>query len=190
MTLTEEMGVVSPLSHTWMVPLVEDMLCYARTGLTKAMVTGPSRTVLFYGKHSLGEVLSPDKSRDATFMLTGVGTWVGKPAYVATDPLTIQEGQQEIVWAITKCQIKARGPGHPCMSPLTPQLFRFDQQGDSPQKDIPRDVNSNHQLSTHWPQRGQNCNRHRRDQGLLLPQPQSPSLDCGFESNRSLVLLA
>ena len=31
MTLTEETGVVSPLSHTWTVPLVEDLLCYART---------------------------------------------------------------------------------------------------------------------------------------------------------------
>ena len=29
-------------------------------------------------------------------MLTGVGTWVGKPAYLAADPLTIQEGWQEI----------------------------------------------------------------------------------------------
>ena len=105
---------------------MEDMLCYARTGLTKAVVTGPGRVVLFYGRHSLGEGLSPDESRDATFMLTGVGTWVGKPAYLAADPLTIQEGWWEITQAITECQIKARGPGHPCMSLLTPEPFRFD----------------------------------------------------------------
>ena len=49
MTLTEESGAVSPLSHTWTAPLVEDMLHYARTGLTKAMVTGPGRAVLFMG---------------------------------------------------------------------------------------------------------------------------------------------
>ena len=126
MTLTKETRVVPPLSHVWTALLVEDMLHYARTGLTEAMVTDPGRAVLFYGRHSLGEGLSPDESRDAAFMLTGLGTWVSKPAYLARDPLTIQEGWWEITQAITKCRIKARGPGHPCMNLLTPQLFRFD----------------------------------------------------------------
>ena len=54
---------------------------------------------------------------------------------------------------------------------INPQPFRFDQQGDSSQKDTPRDVNSDHQLSPHQPLRGWNCNRHRRDQGLPPPQP-------------------
>ena len=76
-TLTEETGVVPPLSHAWTVPLVEDMLHYARTDLTKAMVMGPGRAVLFYGRQSLGEGQSLGKSRDAAFMLTGAGTWVG-----------------------------------------------------------------------------------------------------------------
>ena len=107
-------------------PLVEDMLCCARTGLTEAMVTGLGRAILCYERHSLGEGLSPDESRDATFMLKGVGTWVGKPAYLAADPLTIQEGQQEIAWAVTECQIKARGLGHLCVNLSTPQPFRFD----------------------------------------------------------------
>ena len=65
------------------------MLC--QTGLNKAMVMGPGRAVLFYGRHSLGEGLSPGRSRDTAFVLTGAGTWVGKPAYLATDPLTIQK---------------------------------------------------------------------------------------------------
>ena len=157
-TLTEEMGVIPSLSHTWTAPLVEDMLCYARTGLTKAVVMGPGRAVLLYGRHSLGEGLSLGKSRDATFILTGAGTWVGKPAYLATDPLTIPEGQWEIIWAITKCQIKVRGHGDPCMNPLTPQPFRFDQRGDSSLKDTPVDVDSAHQLSLHHPPRGQDHN--------------------------------
>ena len=38
-----------------------------------------------------------------------------------------------------------------------------------------------------WPPRGQNCNHCRRDQGLLPPQLPSPSLDHGFESDRSSV---
>ena len=124
-TSTEETDVVPPPSHAWTVPLVEDMLCYARTGITEAMVTGPGRTMLFYGRHSLGEGLSSDKSSDAAFMLTGVGTWVGKSAYLAADPLTIQEGWLEIAQAITKCQIKARGPRHLHVNPSTPQPFRF-----------------------------------------------------------------
>ena len=74
-----------------MALLVEDMLCNARTGLTKAVVMGPGRAVLFYGKPSLG-ALTLGEARDATFLFTGVGTWVGKPAYLATDPMTIQEG--------------------------------------------------------------------------------------------------
>ena len=54
-TLTEELGAVSPPSHSWMVPLVEDMLHDARTGLTEAVVIGPCRVVFFYGRCSLGE---------------------------------------------------------------------------------------------------------------------------------------
>ena len=99
-TLTKETGAVLPPSHSWTAPLVENMLCYTRTGLTKAVVTGPGRAVLFYGRCSLGEGLISDESRDAAFMLTGAGTWVGKPAYLVADPLTIQEGQWEISWAI------------------------------------------------------------------------------------------
>ena len=93
LTLTEETGAVPPPPHTWMVPLVEDMLCYGRTGLSKAIVTSPGRAVLFYGRQSMGEGLCLGKARDAAFTVTGSGTWVGKPAYLAADPLTIQEGQ-------------------------------------------------------------------------------------------------
>ena len=52
----------------------------------------PGRAILFYGRWSLGEGLSLCKARDAAFILTGAGTWVGKQAYLAADPLTIQEG--------------------------------------------------------------------------------------------------
>ena len=86
-----------------MAPLVEDMLHDVRTGLTKAVVIGPGRAVLFYGRHSLGEGLTTDKARDTTFLLTGVGTWVGNLAYHAADPMTIQEGQWVIAQAITDC---------------------------------------------------------------------------------------
>ena len=91
-TLTEELWAVPPPSHSWTAPLVEDMLCDVRTGLTKAVGTGPGRAVLFYGRHSMGEGLTADEARDATFLLTGAGTWVGKLVYLTTDPMTIQEG--------------------------------------------------------------------------------------------------
>ena len=189
-TLTEETGVVPPPSHTWTVPLVEDMLCYARTGLTKAMVMGSGRAILLYGRQLFGEGLSLSKSKDTPFVLTEMGTWVGKPAYLAADPLTIQEGRWEITQAITECQIKARGPGHPHVNLLTSQLFRFNYLGDSPQKDTPGDANSDHQLPPHQPPRGQKHNQCRRDQGLPPPQPPSPSPDHGFESDRSSVSTA
>ena len=71
---------------------MEDMLLDARTSLTKAVVMGPGRAILFYGRNSLGEGLTLDEARDYIFLLTGVGMWVGKLAYLAVDPMTIQEG--------------------------------------------------------------------------------------------------
>ena len=38
---------VPPPSHSWMAPLVENMLCDVSSGLTKAVVTGPGRAILF-----------------------------------------------------------------------------------------------------------------------------------------------
>ena len=70
---------------------MEDMLCDARTGFTKAVVVGPGRAVLFYGRCSMGEGLTVDEARDAAFLLTGAGTWVGKLAYLAADPMTIKK---------------------------------------------------------------------------------------------------
>ena len=102
-TLTKNLGAVSPSSHSWMAPIVGDMLHDVRTGLTEAVVTGPGRAVLFYGRCFLGDGLTMDEARDATFLLTGVGTWVGKPAYLAADPMTIQEGQWAIAQPITDC---------------------------------------------------------------------------------------
>ena len=70
-TLTEETCAAPPTPHTWMVPLVEDMLCYVRTGLTEAVVMGLSRAVLFYGRQSMGESLSLSEARGAASTLTG-----------------------------------------------------------------------------------------------------------------------
>ena len=123
-TLTEELGAVPLSSHSWMAPLMEDMLHDARTRLTKAVVIGPGRAVLFYGRCSMGEGLMADKSRDATFLLTGAGMWVGKLAYQATDPMTIQVGR----WAIAQAvRLPSKGKGaqtSPCesASPTTLQV--------------------------------------------------------------------
>ena len=86
---------------------------------------GWERAVLFYHRQSLGEGLSLGEVRDTTFTLTGAGTWVGKLAYLAADPLTIQEDQQVIAQVILECQIGARGPGPLHSHPTTPQPFRF-----------------------------------------------------------------
>ena len=144
MTLTNEWGAVTQQPHNWTVPLVEDMLHYARTGLTEAVITGPGRAILSYGRLSMGEGLSLGEARHAAFVLTVMGTWVGKPAYLAASPFTIQEGQWLNAQAVTECQTKLRGPGHLCMNPSTTLLFRFDHPGNSPQKDTPRDASSDH----------------------------------------------
>ena len=108
-----------------MVPVVEDMLWHGRAGLTEAVVMGPGRAILFYGGHSLGEGLSLGTGERCTFTLTGAGTWVGKLAHLAADPLTIKEGWQVIAQTITECWIEVRGPGCPPSHPTTPQAIRF-----------------------------------------------------------------
>ena len=117
-----------------MAPLVEDMLCEARTGLTKAVVTGPGRAVLFYGRCLMGEGLTADKARDATFLLTGAGTWVGKLAYLNANPMTIQEGKRAIAQAVLDNRVKVRGPGHPHVNLLAQQPFRFNALRNFPSK--------------------------------------------------------
>ena len=97
--------------------MVEDMLREARAGLTEAVVIGPSWAILFYGRHLMGEGLKVDEARDATFLLTGAGTWVGKLAYLTTDPMTIQEGRKTIAQALLDNRVKARGPGCPWVNP-------------------------------------------------------------------------
>ena len=77
------------------------MLQEARTGLSKAVVMGPGRAVLFYGRHLMGEGLKVDEARDATFLLTGAGTWVGKATYLTANPMTIQEGRRAIAQAVS-----------------------------------------------------------------------------------------
>ena len=189
-TLTEELWAVPPPSHSWMAPLVEYMLHDIRTGLTKAGVTGPGRAVLFYGRCSMGEGLTTDEARDATLLLIRAGTWVGKLAYLATDPMTIQEGQQAIAQAVMDHWVKLRGPGHPCGNLLAQQPFRFDHLRGSPIKDTPGDGGSDCQPSPHWPPRGQDHNRCWRNQRPLLLQFLSPSPDGGFESDRSSLSMA
>ena len=159
-----------------MDPLAEDILHDARTGLTKAVVMRPGRAVLFYRRCSMGEGLTMDKARDAAFLLTGAGTWVGKSAYLTANPMTIQEGKRAIAQAVKDCQVKARGPGCPHVNLLAQQPFWFNPPRNSPPKDVSGDCGSDNPPSPSWPSRGWEHNRHWRDQrpnhlsSLHLPQ--------------------
>ena len=143
-TFTEELGAIPPPSHSWTAPLVEDMLREARRGLTKAVVIGPGRAILFYGRHSLGEGLKADEVRDAAFLLSGAGTWVGKSAYLTTDPMTIPDGKRAIAQAVSDNRVKARGLGHSHVNLLAQQPFQFNAQRLSPPKDVPGDCSSDY----------------------------------------------
>ena len=127
-------------SHAWTAPVVEDMLQEARDGLMEAVVIGPGRSILLYGRHSMGEGLKADKARDAVFLLTGTGMWVGKSAYLTADPMILQEGKRALTQAILDNTVKARGPGHPRVN-LPAQLpFRFNTSRTS----LPGDLLANH----------------------------------------------
>ena len=112
-TLTDELGDVPSPLHAWTTPVIEDMLRETRAGLVEAVVIGPGRAILFYGRHSMEEGLKADEARDARFLLTGAGTWVGKSAYLTANPMTLQEGRRAIARAVLDHRVKARGPGHP-----------------------------------------------------------------------------
>ena len=96
-----------PPPHAWMAPGVEDLLQEARAGLTEAILIGPGRAILFYGRRLIGQGLKGDNARDATFLLTGAGMWVGKWAYLTADPMTIQEGRRAIAQAVSDNRVKA-----------------------------------------------------------------------------------
>ena len=178
----EELGAVPPPSHSWMAPLVEDMLCNVRTGLTKAVVMALGRAVLFYEKCSMGEGLTTEKARDAAFLLTGAGTWVGKLAYLTVDPMTIQEGKRANAQAVSDHQVKMKGPGHPHMNLLAQQPFQFNTPRRSPPKDMSGDCSSDYPTSRCRPSRGWECNRHQRDQRPQSPQFPSPSKAMGLRA--------
>ena len=157
-------GGCAPPSHSWMAPLVEDMLQEARAGLTEVVVTGPGRAILFYGRHLMGEGLKVDEARDAIFLLIGAGMWVGKLAYLTADPMTILEGKRAISQAVLDNRVKTRGPGHPQVNLPGQQPFTFNTQRTSSLKDVPRDYGSDNQRTTQWPSQGWGHNRRWRDQ--------------------------
>ena len=134
-----------------MAPLTEDMLQEARAGLTKAVVIGPGRAILFYGRHSLGEGLKADEVRDAAFLLTGAGTLVGKSAYLTADPMNIPKGKRAIAQVVSANSVKARGPGCPCVNLLAQQPLQFNAQRVSPPKDVSGDCSLDYPLNAHQP---------------------------------------
>ena len=76
---------------------------------------------------------------------TGAGTWVGISAYLTADPMTIQEGKRAIAQAVSDNRVKVRGPGHPRVTLLAQQPFKFNTQRTSPPKDVSRDYGSDNQ---------------------------------------------
>ena len=93
----------------------------------------------------MGEGLRADEARDAAFLLTGAGTWVGKLAYLTANPMTIQEGKRAISQAVLDNRVKVRGLRHPQLNLLAQQPFKFNTQRTSPPKDVSRDYGSDNQ---------------------------------------------
>ena len=89
------------------------------------------------------EGLKADEARDATFLLTGAGMWVGKPAYLTANPMTLQEGKRDITQAVSDNRVKARGPGCPRVKLPAQQPFRFNASRASPLGDALAPYGSN-----------------------------------------------
>ena len=93
----------------------------------------------------MGEGLKMDEARDATFLLTGAWTWIGKSAYLTANPMTIQEGKRAISKAILDNRVKVRGPGYPWVNLLAQQPFKFNTPRFSPPRDVSIHYGSNDQ---------------------------------------------
>ena len=98
--------------------------------------------------------LKVDEARDAAFLLTGAGTWVGKPAYLTANLMTIQEGKWAIAQAASDNRVQARGPGCPHVNLLAQQPFRFNVQRTSPPKDVSGKCSSDYPQTPHQSSRG------------------------------------
>ena len=83
----------------------------------------------------MGEGLKVDKARDAIFLLTGAGIWVGKSAYLTANPMMLQESKRAITQAVSGHRVRARGPGCPRVNLLAQQPFRFNTSRTSPSGD-------------------------------------------------------
>ena len=95
----------------------------------------------------MGEGLKADKARDAAFLITGAGMWVGKLA----DPLMLQEGKRAITQAISDNRVKARGPGCPQVNLLAQQPFKFITSRTSPPRDVSAPYGSEEGRTPQWP---------------------------------------
>ena len=82
----------------------------------------------------MGEGLKVDEARDAAFLITGSGTWVGKLAYLTADPMTLLEGRRAITHAILDLRVRTRGLGCSRVNPPAQQPFRFDVSRTPPPK--------------------------------------------------------
>ena len=88
---------------------------------------------------------------------------VGKLAYLATDPMTIQEGRRAITQAISDHQVKVRGPGCPHVNLPAQQPFWFDPLRKFPFKRMHLEMvvlTVNHHPV--GPPEAKECNRHQR----------------------------
>ena len=98
----------------------------------------------------MGEGLKADEARDAAFLITSSGTWVGKPAYLTADPMTLLEGRRAITHAISDQRVKARGPGCPRVNLPAQQPFRFDVFRTPPPKSLQSQRDSDG-MTPRWP---------------------------------------
>ena len=175
-TLTDKLGDVPPPPHAWMALVVEDMLQDTRTGLTEAVVIGPGKAILFYGRRSMGEGLKVDKARDAAFLITGSGTWVGNLTYLTANPMTLLEGRKAISCTISDQGVKARGLGCPRVNPPAQQPFRFNASRTPPPGGLLSQRDSDG-MTPRWSIQGRGLNQRRRNQRQRSPRIPSPSPD-------------
>ena len=100
-----------------------------------------------------------DDMRDAAFLLTGAGTWVGKSAYLTANPMTIPEDKRAIAQAVSANRVKVRRLGHPCVNLLAQQPFHFNAQRVSPPMNMSGDCSFDYPQMPCQPSQGLEHNR-------------------------------
>ena len=91
-TLQKRPGMLPP-AHSWTSGIVSDIYRAEVPELTEAVVTRLGEAILFIGRRSRGEGLTPGVAQDLCFKLSSGLDWIGRQAEAVVTRMSLKEGR-------------------------------------------------------------------------------------------------